>query len=276
VTTDCHTHVAAPEHFDASFLEAMDRAWGPWTGTLESHWAAMASVDRAVVLAFDAPASGYVVPNEYVAGYVAQHPEKLVGFASVDPNREDALERLVHAVDDLGLRGLKTGPVYQHVDPTSPRALELFRCAERLGIPMLIHQGTTFVRDAPLRVARPFLLDEVAIECPDLVICVAHLGHPWCEELMAVIRKHPHMYTDTSALHTRPVQLYFALTAAVEYRVTDKLLLGSDYPFGTIEDASEALRRVNDVVRGSGLPPVPDSVIDEIIARDALGTLGIA
>ena len=65
--------------------------------------------------------------------------------------------------------------------------------------------------------ARPILLDAVARACPDLVICAAHLGHPWCEELLVVLRKHPNMYADISALHTRPMQLYFALRAAVEY-----------------------------------------------------------
>ena len=216
-----------------------------------------------------------MVPNDYVAGYVASHPEKLVGFASVDPARPDALDRLTHAVTVLGLRGLKVGPIYQHFDPTSPAGIALFSRAESLGIPVLCHQATTFIRDAPLRWARPILLDDVATACPDLVMCVAHLGHPWCEELMVVIRKHPHLYADVSALHARPIQLYFALASAVEYRVTDRLLLGSDYPFATTQQTIDALRRINDVVRGTGFPPIPDEVIEGIIGRDTLALLGI-
>lgn len=242
---------------------------------LEAHWQAMAAVDKAIVLAFDAPASGIMVPNDYVARYVRSHPEKLIGFASVDPARPDALGRLTDAVTVMGLRGLKVGPIYQHFDPTSPIAIALFSRAESLGIPVLCHQATTFIRDAPLRWARPILLDEVATACPDLVVCVAHLGHPWCEELMVVIRKHPHLYADVSALHARPIQLYFALASAVEYRVTDRLLLGSDYPFATTQQTIDALRRVNDVVRGTGFPPVPDEVIEGIIGRDTLALLGI-
>lgn len=256
----------------------MERSWPEvsWSGTPEQHWAAMADVDRAVVLAMDAPAVGFVVPNEYVADYVGTHPDRLVGFASVDPNRPDWRERLHHAVGGLGLRGLKVGPIYQHFDPTGPQGVELFREAERLELPVLCHQGTTFVRDAPLRYARPWLLDEVATTCPGLTLWIAHLGHPWCEETMAVIRKHPRMYADVSALHTRPVQLYFALRAAVEYRVTDKLLLGSDFPFATLRETIAAVRAVNDVVRGSGWPPVPQDVIDGIIETDGLDVLGLA
>ena len=48
--------------------------WG--NQDLEDHWQAMAAVDKAIVLAFDAPASGIMVPNDYVAGYVAQPPGK--------------------------------------------------------------------------------------------------------------------------------------------------------------------------------------------------------
>ena len=43
---------------------------------LEAHWQAMAAVDKAIVLAFDAPASGIMVPNDYVAGYVSEPPGK--------------------------------------------------------------------------------------------------------------------------------------------------------------------------------------------------------
>jgi uncharacterized protein len=275
---DCHTHVGTAGHYSPGFRADLARSWSEvqiGDQELEDHWRAMAPVDKAIVLAFDAPASGINVPNDYVAEYVARHPDKLIGFASVDPARPDALDRLTHAVTRLGLRGLKVGPVYQHFDPTSPAGMALFSRAQSLGIPVLCHQATTFIRDAPLRWALPILLDDVAIACPDLVICVAHLGHPRCAELMAVVRKHPHLYADVSALHTRPIQLYFALASAMEYRVTDRLLLGSDYPFATAEQTIDALRRANDVVWGTGFPPIPDEVIEGIIGRDTLGLLGI-
>ena len=277
---DCHTHVGAAEHYSAGFTADLARCW-PEVEMIghaapDQHWQAMHQVDRVIVLAFDAPAAGIVVPNEYVADYVSRHPGKLIGFASVDPARPDAAERLAFAVGQLGLRGLKLGPVYQDFDPTSASGLAVFRQAEALGIPVLCHQATTFVQNAPLRWARPFLLDEVASACPDLVICAAHLGHPWCEELMAVIRKHPNLYADVSALHTRPIQLYFALSSAVEYRVADRLLLGSDYPFATTQQMIDSLRHVNDLVCGTGFPPVPSDVIEAIVNRDAAAELGIA
>ena len=52
----------------------------------EDHWAASATADRVVVFGIQARATGIWVPNELIAEYVAEHPEKLIGWCSVDPN----------------------------------------------------------------------------------------------------------------------------------------------------------------------------------------------
>src|SRR6185437_8361361 len=115
VIVDCHTHVGDSSHFSGEFLSDTIRAWGPQANparTLEEHWETVALVDKAIVLAFAAPRIGFEVPNDYVAGYVAEHPEKLVGFASVDANDPGAVKELERAIDS-GLRGLKLAPTYQ-------------------------------------------------------------------------------------------------------------------------------------------------------------------
>ena len=122
---DVHTHVwEYPAHIGQTFADDCHAAWGdrvPPGTTLDAHWEAMQPVERAVVFGLQARASDIYVPNDYVAGYVAQHPETLIGFASVDPSEESAPTELERAVRELGLRGLKLGPVYQHVDPNSER-----------------------------------------------------------------------------------------------------------------------------------------------------------
>jgi len=265
-------------HIGGAFLDDARRAWGDDLRlgvSLDEHWQAMAAVEAAIVLAFVAPAVGFDVPNEYVADYVRAHPDKLIGFASVDPNDREAPDQLHHAVTSLGLRGLKLGPIYQHFDPLGTSAFAVYEVAERLQLPVIWHQGTTFVRDAPLIHARPVLLDEVATRFPDLTIVVAHLGHPWIEEAMATIRKHPNLYADISALETRPWQYYNGMVAALEYGVTDRLLLGTDYPFSTIERTTEGLRSINRFVAGTALPVIPEAVIEGIIHRDTLALLGL-
>ena len=173
----------------------------------------------AVVLAFDAPAAGFVVPNDYVAAYVARDPARLVGFGAVDPSAPDAIEELERMTGDLGLAGCKLGPIYQDVDPLGPEFLRVCEALERLELPLLIHQGTTFARAGPLLQARPILLDEIALRFPELRIVIAHMGHPFFEEAIAVVRRHPHVYADVSALVPRRWLLWNALVQAVEYGV---------------------------------------------------------
>jgi predicted TIM-barrel fold metal-dependent hydrolase len=277
---DIHTHVwEYPAHISEAFVADARQAAGDGykdiAVDLDRHWEAMQAVDRAVVLGFRARHVGVLVPNEYVAAYVARHPEKLVGFCSVDPQDPDAVEQLEHAVGTLGLRGLKVAPIYQNVHPQDSRFRRLVARAAALGVPVLIHQGTTFCTNVSLELANPILLQPLALELPDLRMVIAHMGHPWIDETIVLIRKHRHLYADISALYYRPWQFYNALVSAMEYGVLDKLLLGSDYPFTTPGDTIAALARVHDVVQGTGLPRIPEAKLEALINRDSLALLGL-
>jgi predicted TIM-barrel fold metal-dependent hydrolase len=63
---------------------------------------------------------------------------------------------------------------------------------------------------------------------------------------------------------------------ATEWGVLDKLLFGSDFPASTPEETMTRLRSVNDPIRGTALPPVPEDKIEEIIHRDSFTLLGLA
>lgn len=233
--------------------------------TPEMHRRDTEASDLTIVIAFSARHLGIVVPNEVVAEYVASDPERFVGFASVEPTSPTAVDEVRHAYHELALRGLKLSPVYQNFDPTDPALHDFYAEAERLDMPLLVHQGTSFPRRAPLRWANPILLEDVALAFPRLRIIIAHLGHPWEAEAVVVIRKQPNVFADISALHYRPWRYWQAMITAKEYGVLSKLLLASDYPSATITQVIAGLQKVNDVVAGTGLPRVPEEAIDAII-----------
>ncbi len=277
---DVHTHVwECPCHIGEQFIHdakvTAGEKYRDISVDLDEHWKAMAPVDKAVVLGFRARHVGVLVPNEYVADYVGRHSDKLIGFCSVDPQDPDAVEQLDDAVQRLKLCGLKMGPIYQNVAPSDWRFRRLMGRAEHLGIPVLIHQGTTFCANVSLEIANPIQLQPLALEFPRLRMVIAHMGHPWINETLVLIRKNRNMYTDISALYYRPWQFYNALVSAMEYGVLDRLLLGSDYPFTTPGSTMEALHKVNDMVEGSHLPRIPDKAIEDMIHRDTLDLLGI-
>jgi predicted TIM-barrel fold metal-dependent hydrolase len=275
--TDAHTHLYDASHISDEFLAGLGGKFDVSAvreAPPEAHAEAiMSDVDRAIVLAFQAPACGFSVPNDYVADYVRTDPARLVGFGSVDPHDLHALDEL-DRIMELGLKGLKMGPIYQNVDPLSTPFLRICARAEQLGLPLLIHQGGTFL--GPLLHSRPILLDEIAARFPELTIQIAHVGHPWIEETIVVIRKHRNLYADVSVLHGRPWQLYNALRCAIEYGVADKLLLGSDWPIVPTAAIIDALREVPKLAGSASLPEVPSEVVEGIIHRDPFALLGIA
>ncbi len=276
---DVHTHaMQAAVHLSDQFVREADRARGyplDLTVTFEAYLRAMEPVDRCILFGMKARHTGFYVPNEWIAAFAAQAPDKIIPFMSLDPTEPDCLEDFERAHQDLGMRGIKLAPMYANFDPSDLRLDELYRRATQAGLPILFHAGTTFCQLAPLKFTRPALWDEVAIRHPGLRMILAHLGHPYEGEALVTARKHPNVYLDLSALYYRPWQLYNSLILAQEYHVTGKILFGSDYPFATPADSIAGLYALNRMVEGTHLPRVADSALDEIIHRDSLKLLGI-
>lgn len=275
VPGDVHTHIWSEEHLSEEFKTDLERAW-PKASSLrvgyEEHASHAEPVSRSVVLAFDAPRVGFVVPDDYVSSYVARDPSRLIGFCSVDPARADAHDRLGRAIEELGLRGVKMAPTYQGFDPLASEAFRFYEDIAGRNLPVVWHQGMTFVRRSVLRYAFPHLIDQVALRLPELKIVIAHLGHPWIGECIAVIRKHPNVYADISALTSRPKQFRDALVLAGEYRVANKLLFGTDFPFGTVSETFAMLQGwVDDRASYAPLRETCTAILD----TDPLEVLGL-
>lgn len=214
--------------------------------------------------------------NDKTAAFASAYPERLIGFMSLHPHDPHALDEFERARGDLGLRGIKMGANYQNFHPLESRALAIYERAQTHGLPILFHQGTSPVRNAPIRYAHPLLMDEVAMRYPDLKIIMAHLGHPWTVDAAVVVRKHPNVYADISGLFYRPFGFYEAMIKATEWNVLDKLLFASDFPVTTATETFDNLRTVNDIVEGTNFPRVPEDKLEAIIYRDSLALLGLS
>ena len=286
---DVHTHT--PRHRTRPPAEAnTNSAWRPdqtrpTSLTWDEQMAMLAVVDRAIVfnIAADPRRPGeewdlmYATPavNDDTAAFVRAYPDKLIGFLTVHPHDPGALEEIERATQDLGLRGIKLGPNYQNFDPLGEEAFRVFRRAEELSLPILLHQGTSPNQFADLDYAHPRHIDRVAIAFPNLRMILAHMGHPWQVDCIAVIRKHAHVYADISAQFYRPWSYYNAFRLASEWGVTGKLIFGSDLPVATPQETMDALWRVNDLTEGTRLPRVPEGELEGILHRDSLRLLGL-
>jgi uncharacterized protein len=277
---DVHSHAwEYPAHFGDRFrAQAMRARAGvevDLTVRLEQYRQSTPPGTRTIVFGAKAKRSGLWVDDRYVAKYVAQDPKHLIGFMSLDPTQNDWEREMRDGRESHGLRGIKLLPMYAGFRPDDERLDPLWSYAQRSGLPVLLHTGTTFVSEAPLECTLPRHLDPVAMKFPEVKIIMAHLGHPYEGECVAVIRKHPSVYADVSALHYRPFQLYHSLMLVQEYGVWEKLLFGTDYPFTTANASIDGLRKLNDMVEGTKLPRLDKQQIENLIYRDSLRLLGL-
>lgn len=277
---DVHSHAwSYPAHFDEDFRRQAVRARAgvevDLTVEYENYRAEAPEETRTIVFGGKARRSGLWVEDDYVAEYVAAHPDKLTGFLSVDPTQPGWEGEMRRGCEELGLRGIKLLPMYAGFRPDDESLDPLWEYATKKRLPVLLHTGTTFIAQAPLDCTLPRHLDRVAMRFPEAKIVLAHLGHPYEGECVAVIRKHPNVYADISALYYRPFQLYQSLMLVQEYGVWEKVLFGTDYPFTTVNGTVDGLKNLNGMLEGSALPRLDEGEIAKMIERDALGLLGL-
>lgn len=285
---DCHTHIwTSPDQIGVATTDRARIDEAASTSSLEPlkrlpvarpdhHLAAAGPVDVSIVMGFRSYYLRAHIPNDDVAQYVRTHPDRLVGFAGIDPTRRDeALAEIRRAKSELGMRGLTIAPSAQNFHPMHSDAMAVYDEACSLGMPIVFHQGLHNVPASKMEYSRPALLDDVAREFPTLRIVVAHLGYPWVDEAIVLLGKHTHVYADISGLLHRPWQAYNALLSAYHYGVIDKLLFGSDFPYTSATTCIEALYSINHLCHGTNLPTIPREKLRGIVERDTLRLMGI-
>jgi predicted TIM-barrel fold metal-dependent hydrolase len=288
---DCHTHIwQTPAQLGQVDLGELNRPARPratrfapaknsWrtvpAADADHHWAQSSAVDKSFVLGFKSRYLRAEIPNQYVAEYVNRFPQKLIGFAGIDPTEPGAVDELRLAKNDLHLRGVTISPANQDFHPTDSRAMQVYAEAEKLGMPILIHPVGQYTEQSKLEYARPYLLDEIARSFPRLPIIISQFGQPWVEETICLLGKHSNVYADVSGMLSRTWQAYGALVSAHQHQVIDKLLFGSDFPYTSATECIESLYSINQLAQGTNLPVIPREALRGIVERDTLGLLGL-
>ena len=206
----------------------------------------------AVVFTVDAEhATGHPrISNEEIAQTCAEYADVLIPFGSIDPWKGKAGVHEAHRlVEECGVRGFKFHPSLQGFAPNDRMAYPLYEAIEELGVPALFHTGQTGIGAGlpggggiRLKYSNPMLIDDVAVDFPELRIILAHQSFPWQDEALAVATHKPSVYIDRSGWSPKyfPPQL-------VQYANTllkDRVLFGSDFPLITpdrwLKDFAEA------------------------------------
>ena len=124
---------------------------------------------------------------------------------------------------------IRIAPLFTQVPINAALHYPIYAVCEELGIPVGINIGVPGpkVRSS---VQHPELLEDVLIDFPKLVVIGAHMGHPYEELLMNLMRKWDTLYISTTAYAPKyldPALLRFMATSTYRGRV----LWGSDDPW---------------------------------------------
>ena len=128
-------------------------------------------------------------------------PDRLIGFAGVDPLADGALDKLEHAFGDLKLKGLKLHPARQHFYPSDERLNPIYDMCEKYHKPIIFHSGMSWEPNTLTKYSRPIEFEELAAARPGMKICLAHFGWPWVQETAMLMLKYPNVYADTGILY---------------------------------------------------------------------------
>lgn len=129
---------------------------------------------------------------------------------------------------------------YKYFYPNDRSVYPLYAKAEELGIPVMIHTGSSTFKGARLKYGDPLFVDDVAIDFPDLNLLLVHGGRGfWYDRAFFLARLHRNVYLEISGLPPRNLLKYFPEL----WKIPDKVVFGSDWPAAPpIAQAVEAIK----------------------------------
>jgi predicted TIM-barrel fold metal-dependent hydrolase len=239
VAIDVHVHL---EH--TGELTDADRQAQKYFGStgVARDWPSLAEYFRSrkigcVVFPVDEKLTGRpTVRNDKVVEFAAENADIAIAFASIDPSRgAEGVREARRLVQGGGIRGLKLHPPIQCFAPNDRMAYPLYEVFAEAKLPVLFHTGHSGIGTGlpggggiRLKYGNPMLIDDVAVDFPEMPIILAHPSFPWQDEAISVCLHKPTVYIDLSGWSPK----YFSPTL-VQYANTllkHKVLYGSDYP----------------------------------------------
>ncbi|WP_326493576.1 amidohydrolase family protein [Pseudarthrobacter sp. SL88] len=237
IEADGHGHTDMPEDFREAARKHFRTSHEPLNvDSVAAHYRERNMAAVVFTVDHESQTGHPPISNREIARQAAAHPDVLIPFASINPSRgEEGVREAKILVKEFGVKGFKFHPNLQGFFPNDPLAYPLYKAIQELGVPALFHTGQSGIGSGMpgsggirLKYSNPIVLDDVAVDFPDLKIIMAHPSFPWQDEALAVAARHTNVYIDLSGWSPKyfPPQL-------VQYAnslLRTKVLFGSDYP----------------------------------------------
>lgn len=187
-----------------------------------------AGVDMAMLTAL----TEFVDDIEEAVAYMAEardaHPDRFLISAGVEPREGmEALAKMERLVEGYDVRLFRLIPYWVGLPPDHGIYYPIYAKAIELGVPVSVNIGMPGPR-FPGLVQQPAPLDHVMVHFPELKLIGCHMGHPWVEEVVALMVRHPGFHLMTSAWAPRHYPEPIVHLAAT--RGAGRIMFASDYP----------------------------------------------
>jgi uncharacterized protein len=223
-----------------------------------------AGVQVGVVPGRISPVLGTIEADE-VASIVAQHPDRLVGYAPINPvDRRKAISAIDKAMK-AGTKGVVIEPGLlaspMHLD--DPRMYPIYAHCEDKKIPVLFMAGGNAGPDCTY--TSPEHIDRVARDFPEMRIISGHGNWPWAAPMIHVCYRRPNIYLSPD------MYLFGGMPGTTDYVnalngfMAERFLFATAYPLLPFKDALEAFQRLG----------VRESVLDRVLYKNSAELLGL-
>jgi len=176
------------------------------------------------------------VSNYEVAEQAAKNDDICIAFASIDPHKGKYGAREARdLVENHGVKGFKFHGIAQNAHPADRMGYPIYEVIAEYGLPAIFHTGHsgmgTGMRGGGgmrLKYGQPMLVDDVAVDFPDMKIILAHPSWPWVDESLSMALHKDNVFIDLSGWSPK----YFP-KQVIQYANTQlkhKMLFGTDFP----------------------------------------------
>ena len=176
------------------------------------------------------------VSNYEIAEFGADNSDIMIPFASIDPHKGKYGAREARdLIENYGVKGFKFHGIAQNAHPADRMAYPIYEVIAEYKLPAVFHTGHsgmgTGMRGGGgmrLKYGRPMLIDDVAVDFPDMKIILAHPSWPWVDESLSMALHKNNVFIDLSGWSPRYFQPQIIQYANTQLK--HKMMFGSDFP----------------------------------------------
>jgi len=186
-------------------------------------------VDIALGFSEYSPKTTGIQPVEDVVALVERTGGLVRLVGNINPHYHFPLEDEVARQVDLGAVAIKLHPVHGGFHANDRELYPAYERCQALGVPVIVHCGTSTFPGSHNRAADPVYLADVLRDFRTMDIVLAHGGRGWWYDAAAFLAlTNPRVWIDLSGLPPRRLPDYYARHSWD--RLVRRFLFGTDWP----------------------------------------------